>query len=146
MGASTASAAGNIMAFSTSSNRAYINGSYVELGMGSETGSLKPVLESGRVYLPVDIILKNLGGSYSYDAEKKIAMIITPQKNVWFTSTKLKTLYQQRDKITKSYVMYRAGTVFMEANQLARLIGYDVYNNEDIVVITNQDEPTADPV
>ena len=143
MGASTASAAGNIMAFSTSSNRAYINGSYVELGMGSETGSLKPVLESGRVYLPVDIILKNLGGSYSYDAEKKIAMIITPQKNVWFTSTKLKTLYQQRDKITKSYVMYRAGTVFMEANQLARLIGYDVYNNEDIVVITNQDEPTA---
>lgn len=136
-------AAGNTLAFSTSSNRAYVNGGYVGLNSDNGSVSIKPLLEGGKVYLPAKEVLETLGGSYSYDEERRVAEFVTPQQNIWFTSTKLKTLYQQRDKITKSYVIYRTDTTFMEAEQLARLLGCEVFTNEDVVVITDSGEPDA---
>lgn len=130
-------AAGNTIAFSTSSNRMYVNGTYSEIG----GGDIRPILENGVVYLPLEAVLDAVGGSYTYDENKQIATITTPRQDIWFTSIKLKTLYQQRDKITKSYVLNKSGAVYMEANQLARLLGTEVYTDEDIVVLSDLGGP-----
>ena len=103
-----------VLAFSNASNRMYVNGQYELM-----EGSIKPLLEGGKTYVPVKEVMKTVGGSFTYDDNTKIASITTPDKDVWFTSTKLRTLYQKRDEITKSYIiLYKDGaTVWLSQEE-----------------------------
>ena len=125
-----------VLAFSNASNRMYVNGQYELM-----EGSIKPLLEGGKTYVPVKEVMKTVGGSFTYDDNTKIASITTPDKDVWFTSTKLRTLYQKRDEITKSYIIYKDSTLYMEAAQLAKLLGMELLTSDDVVVMTNLNGP-----
>ena len=117
-----------VLVVSSGCNRIYARGEYVAIDPSNDM--VRCYVSGGKTYVPVELAIESVGGTV--EADGNTLKLTNTDDTVYYLTTDRKTLYQRKSVIENAVIETKFDRVFIVAEQLAKIIGANVFYNESV--------------